>query len=559
MLICLTVRLEALACACLLLAAPVGCAADRDAPTLSAPASATAGDPPADLDIALPPVVGVPLGGLAEIEVLLRGEEIPRATEISVDTSEPGLVAVSGVISRFETVGVIRLGAREPFTVGTTFTLHVTARAGSRAGTATTRATVVDKAGALDPSFGDAGIFVAAGTKYSRDGFTDMEVQADGGILAAGPHGTIAGDVFRAVSVRADGAADPAWAAARSDRAWIDSHGGVVIRGPDGPKHASATAICRQSTGRVVVAGTDHHLGRDRIALVGLSSTGTLDRSFGDRGVRMLSPEADTTALTLAVAPDDGLVVAGHQGRRAVVARLLPHGSPDPRFGEGGYVVFDPLYGVTSEVRSVAIDSAGRVLAAGVAGTRAFIMRLQPDGGEYPGLRLGRELPTPEPTDVASAQHVMISPEGKIVVGGLVRRGSSSFVALWRLLESGEADERVGWRSGVRGLVMAPFFGSADGLGGLALLPDGRAVIAINVDVRPYGDTKHAEPFLLRLTPDGSPDPSFGSRGFVRVALSQGNAVQALGLAEDGKLLLGLRLGPAASGAAHAGIARVWL
>lgn len=511
-------------------------------------------DERAPLDIALPPEVRIPLDGLAEIEIALRGDHLPRSTQILADAAVPGLAAVRAAIPRFERVGVIRVGARAPLALGATFTLRVTASAGSRTGTAETRATVVAPSGALDPSFGQAGTFVASSNKYDRGAFTDLALEADGSILAAGPHGDIVGAVFRAVHAYADGTADP-WS---PDPSRPGTSGGIIIRRPEGPRNATALAIRRQSSGRVVVVGVDHRGGRDRIVVVGLRPQGWLDASFGVVGLRFLAPEGEASACTLALDAEDAIVVAGRAGRHALVARLLPDGAPDPRFGDGGFAVLDPLRGAASEVRSVAVDGAGRVLAAGDAGARAFLVQLEPDGTERWRFRLGRELPTPEPSDLASARRVVIAPGGDIVVGGVVQRGASTFVAVWRISADGVLDPRFGGLAGVPGLTVAPVFGTADAFGGIALAPDGGVWVALDIDARAYGDTTHVEPFLLHLGPDGRPDPGSGSHGLVRVGLARGNAVTSIACLGDGALLLGLRLRPTGKGGQCAGIARVF-
>jgi uncharacterized delta-60 repeat protein len=504
-------------------------------------ARADGADSTQDLDLVLPPMVRVPLGGLAEIDVSLR-EEPSGNVEITADASTPGLVAVPGVVRRFETLGSLRVGATAPLGVGATFPIRVTARRGTHVRTVVSTATVVDKTGSLDPSFGGTGTFVAEGTKYDRDGFSDVEVQPDGSILATGPHHTMIGWFLRAVRVRADGTLDPAFRSVT-----------VPLNKQD--NDATAFAVRRQSAGRVVLAGVDRR-GGDRIALAGIRPDGALDTAFGDGGVRLLAPDGDAAALALAAAPDDRLVVAGYQGRRSLVARLLPDGAPDPGFGRGGYAVLQPFHDAASQARGVALDGAGRVVVGGETGTRAFIVRLLPDGSQDEAY-LDHDLPTPEPTDETTAQAVAIAPDGKILVGGTVHRGGSFRAALWRLLESGEPDPRFG-SAATPGLAAIPVFGSQHPLAGFTLLPDGRIVIAANVDDGSAGDDSHSQPFLLRLLPDGTPDPGFGAQGFVRVPLGVGNLLVSIGHTSDEKLVLGLHLRPGDHGGEPAAIARVW-
>lgn len=66
------------------------------------------------------------------------------------------------------------------------------------------------------------------------------------------------------------------------------------------------------------------------------------------------------------------------------------------------------------------------------------------------------------------------------------------------------------------------------------------------------------EPDGRQELPDGEPDPSFGSSGFVRVPLGEGNVLTAIDHAGDDKLILGFRTRPSARGGEHAAMARVW-
>ena len=479
-----------------------------------------------DLEVLIPPVVRVPLGGLAEIDVTLR-EGLSQDVQISVDPSRPGLVALSGVMRHDETLGAIRVGALGPLAVGDTFTLRITARSGTQVSTAVSDAIVVDRTGSLDPSFAGTGTFVALGSKYEGDGFSNVRVQPDGSVLATGRHYTMAGSYLRAAWVRADGSPGP------------DGSGSGLffIRLTETAKNATAFAIGRQSTGRIVLAGVDDP--KDCLVLVALLPTGERDGSFGDTGVVELSPAGDATAaLALAVAPDDALVVAGRRGGHSLIARLTPDGTPDPRFGEGGYAMLDPVHDAVSEIRGVAVDRGGRVVAVGQAGAHAFVVRLSPDGSvDRSFMRSsyrssgGHVLPTPEPGDEATVHALALSPDGGILAGGTVRHGGSSSVAVWRLQESGNPDFYFGAHSPVTpvtpGLAAFPAFGAFDPMGGLTLLPDGRIVLAVNLDRRTGEDAEHGKPFLLRLLPDGTPDPAFGPGGFVRVPLGEGDFVQS--------------------------------
>lgn len=511
-------------------------------------------------EIVLPARVSVPLDGLAAIAIVARGAPSVNAS-LSVDPSTPGLVVVpDAVIPRHHERGWLRVGANAPLTVGATFTLRVTARWGELVRTAETSATVVDKAGALDPSFGGTGTFDVGGSKFSyHDGFSDVRVQPDGSVLGTGPFSSGSRSAFRIVHALADGRPDPAWAALRGFETWHSYTEFIDLHPRGASRRATSFAIGRQSTGRIIVAGVDRRIDAPaRVALAAVEPEGALDTTFGDGGARFLSPDGgEAAALALAVAPDDTLVVAGYAGRHAMVARLTPDGAPDPRFARGGFAVLDPVYGATSEAHAVALDDAGQVIVAGDAGKQAFVAQVSAEtGGDFPRVTI---LPTREPTDEASVRSMRVTPRGTILLGGTVRRGGNAFVAMWSLLQNGKLDPAFGPAWAQDGLITFPVDGQKEPIGGFTLVEQGRIMLAINVDTSVGDDAEHAKPYLLRLIPRGLPDTSFGSGGFVRIPLPEGDLVRSIDRAPDGKLVLGLRTRPAWEyGQRLAAIARIW-
>jgi uncharacterized delta-60 repeat protein len=413
------------------------------------------------------------------------------------------------------------------------------------------RETAIDRAGTLDPSFGVAGTFTLALSKYDRDGFQAVVAAPDGSIFAAGGEHTISGSFFLAAHVRADGSADPAWG---------DGGGALRITLPDGSRSAVAFAIGRQSTGSVVLAGADRRRG-EHAAVAAALPDGRPDPAFGATGSRVLALEGDAAALALAVGPDDGIVVAGHHGQRALVVRLAPDGEPDASFAQGGHADLDPIPGAAAQAHGVALDAAGGILVAGEAGSQAFLVRLSADGREDPSFRAGGAgpLPAPDGADVAVAQRIALQPDGAILVGGYARGGGVSSVAVWRLLPDGAPDPRFG----ARGRVVVPVPGAVDPLAGFTVFADGRIVVAVDADTEARGaparETVNATPLLLRLLPDGAVDPRFGAGGFVPVGLGRGDVLLSIDRLGDSAVVLGLRLRQEANGAAHAAIARVWM
>jgi len=124
----------------------------------------------------------------------------------------------------------------------------------------------------------------------------------------------------------------------------------------------------------------------------------------------------------------------------------------------------------------------------------------------------------------ASADAVVVQPDGKIVTaGGVVKADSSRDFALARYEPDGTLDSTFG--SG--GIVQSP----AGAASAVALQPDGEIVAA---------GTASNQIRVARYNADGSLDESFGSGGAVTTAVSgSGSVAKALVLQPDGKIVVG--------------------
>jgi len=110
---------------------------------------------------------------------------------------------------------------------------------------------------------------------------------------------------------------------------------------------------------------------------------GVLDSTFGDRGVvRTDFGHGDDFAHALVLDAQGRIVVAGRAASGTVfdfgLARYSPGGALDTSFGSGGLMSVD-FHGFGDEAADVALDSAGRIIAAGYT--------LAPGGDQFALLR----------------------------------------------------------------------------------------------------------------------------------------------------------------------------
>ncbi len=148
-------------------------------------------------------------------------------------------------------------------------------------------------------------------------------------------------------------------------------------------------------------------------------------------------------------------------------------GLPDPTFGTGGGVVLDPSGTLQSAAADVAVLPDGRILLAGRIGADAAVVRLT---------------------------------------------------------EAGALDASFG----TGGAVRIPFDGPRAGFTSLAVLPGGAIVAA---GLAQDDDDTAIGAVLVRLTPAGVLDPSFGTAGVVREAPAAASAFLDLAVQPDGRLV----------------------
>jgi uncharacterized delta-60 repeat protein len=224
--------------------------------------------------------------------------------------------------------------------------------------------------GTLDPTFGEGGIVEADIIPGGRPVPTALAILSNGKIIVTGrietsPHHY---DIF-ANRYHIDGVADQSFGI-----------GGIVIVAMESDSN-TANAVTVQPDGRILIAGrgapapeTTH-----QFTLLRLHPDGRPDEMFGNNG-RVFTPmdhfSGDATHLHLM--PDGRILAAGSAFRflgfpRYALARYMPDGSLDQRFGSGGVVVAESEeYGPPIGLQ---VRPNGRIVMG-----KWFQRRLAPDG-----------------------------------------------------------------------------------------------------------------------------------------------------------------------------------
>ena len=140
-------------------------------------------------------------------------------------------------------------------------------------------------------------------------------------------------------------------------------------------KGSLGRAVALQSDGKIVVVGkvtNGNGLARDGLLIERYDSRGRLDHSFGRAGiVDVLTNSFYGDGYGVAIQPDGGIVAAGTSDRsgaggvvpRTAVVRVKRNGSLDGSFGQRGIAAID--LGTYSYALSLALQRNGKIVLAG--------------------------------------------------------------------------------------------------------------------------------------------------------------------------------------------------
>jgi uncharacterized delta-60 repeat protein len=347
--------------------------------------------------------------------------------------------------------------------------------------------------GSPDFSFGNKGK-VTTSFSYDGAGATDVALQADGKIVAAGYGftGLSSYPDFALARYHTDGSLDSTF-----------GDGGKVLT--DFFNHFEVvTAVAIQTDGKIVAGGwliNPNSSSRD-FALARYNTDGSLDPTFdGDGQLTTDFSYYDDYLSDIAIQPDGKIIAVGtgtfgpdidFLKADLVASRYNTDGSLDATFDGDGQLISD--FTDYDSASSVALQPDGKIVIAG----DIMLLRYKTDGslddtfgmnGLVSGLPIG-------------VSNIVIQPNGKIVLSGYTPGLSSSNgytydFALARINKNGTLDTSFG----SDGKNTADFFCYDDVASAVALQPDGRIVVAGYSGQGLYQQRDFA---LARFNPDGA-------------------------------------------------------
>jgi uncharacterized delta-60 repeat protein len=234
------------------------------------------------------------------------------------------------------------------------------------------------------------------------------------------------------------------------------------------------------STGQIVAVGDN---GSDYV-LARYNVNGSLDSNFGQGGKVITALSSGTYEENLAQQPDGKLVVAGETGsvRTWQVVRYNANGALDSTFGTGG-VVNTSVSSVAMSVviyPATGTGNDGKIVVAGYGNPTGFaqvfeLARFNPDGSaDNTWGGSGLVTISTSSANNSAAYAVAIQSDGKVVAAGRSKTGNDFQFALTRHNTDGSLDSAFG--SG--GIVTTSVGGGSDNLYGMALQSNGNIVVA---------------------------------------------------------------------------------
>jgi uncharacterized delta-60 repeat protein len=334
--------------------------------------------------------------------------------------------------------------------------------------------------GALDPSFGTAGVVTL---QLDEDSclIRAIALQPDGKILLAGTKsGLLSGINFLLVRFDTDGTPDTSF----------DVDGWTTT---DFSHTNDARSIAVQPDGKIIVAG---HANREfdvyesDFAVARYNGDGSLDTTFDGDGKLITRFRASALGYSVAVQPDGKIVVGGDSrfaantgGADFSMIRYNSDGSLDSTFGTGGKV-FTSINNRHSSARSLVLLPNGQILLGGEAvasnnRTDFALARYNADGSLDTSFGVSGKVTTDFNgglyDDIGETHSLAVQPNGKIILGGSIRQTQDNHdFALARYLPNGALDPSFG--NG--GKAITDFGSFGDFISAVTLQPDGRIVVA---------------------------------------------------------------------------------
>lgn len=380
--------------------------------------------------------------------------------------------------------------------------------------------------GALDPTFGDAGVAIH-GFGLSTDIGRAIVQQPDGRILVAGNTFVNGNSEFALMRLMPDGSLDLSLDTVGYTSNTLSASGDAAF------------AMALQPDGRIILAGQSDNGTNGMLGMMRYDANGIPDATFGNEGIVTDDFGGQQVEIhAIALQPDGKVLLAGniYDGTgRMLVARYTEDGVPDPSFNGTGMTTV--TFGEYSVAYAMALGSDGMIHLAGYTesggNSDLALARLGPLGALDVSFGTGGKVITHLGYSWERLRAMTIDADGAILVTGSVGSGfdfPTFDMVVARYASNGTLDASFDQD----GSKVIDHAGEEDGGAGVVLQSDGKILVCGGATIA--GQEHFA---LVRMDGTGALDGNFGADGVVLTEMgSEGGAATAMTMQSDGKILL---------------------
>ncbi len=286
----------------------------------------------------------------------------------------------------------------------------------------------------LDVSFGvDGKVSTSVGT-YEDLAYA-IALQDDGKIIVGGSVSNASNLDFGLIRYNPDGSVDTSF-----------NFNGIVIT-PVGSDDDAIRALVIQDDGRIIAAGySSNGLDKD-LALVRYFADGSLDRDFGQDGI-VLAPvgNSDDEVTAISLTADGSIIVTGNAqgtaGHAAFVSKYFDNGTKDVSFGDNGTVLIG--VGQDTVARSLAVLPDQKILVGGAFSDTdqisLMLLRFFEDGSQDTSFGNNGQAVLDDDLDQTEGFGLFPAADGTVYIAGSVGSDNNRDSALFRFTSAGYPD-----------------------------------------------------------------------------------------------------------------------
>jgi len=357
-----------------------------------------------------------------------------------------------------------------------------------------------------------------------------VAIQSDGKIILAGTTTSTTGNQFyTAVRFNSSGSIDTTF-----------GNAGVVVAGNSTLAGYLSGGIALQSDGKMILAGNSAFFG---IKTVRLNTNGTLDTTFNGTGA-VTTNLADDTTEAVVIQSDGKIVVTGSKYDATAhtseyfVLRYNTNGTLDTTFNASGVVTASIDKNKPNTAADVKIQTDGKIVVCGTSYIGSYkdmaIIRLNTNGtldNTFNGT--GKVTSGFLKSGSDRIEKLAVQSDGKILAAGYT---STNNISLARYNANGTLDTSFNTKGYVTSNFQHTYFGNF--FNSLAVLSQTDGKILIVGDY--YSSvSNNQEIFVRRYNPSGTVDTTFGTSGMASLGINAKWTISnAAILQTDGKIMI---------------------